>query len=180
MDRRNFAGGFCKKYCFANFWESYAYVQLLTMPICFFDRNQCVTFVPHLWTAIFCRHELSLFFSSYAKKLLVLFLICSFSNVIAQPKKAGKILAFERERVNATLMANAEKLQQMLADEVVWIHSSGKKDDKRTYIQHLAEKKRGTKPCLAKNRRPAFMAILPSRTGFYNLSPSPVTKQSSQ
>lgn len=78
---------------------------------------------------------------------LVWIILFSFSflgfstQVFAQTKAQEEVLAFEKERANATLTANVEKLKQMLAEEVVWIHSSGKKDNKATYIQNIAEGK---------------------------------------
>jgi hypothetical protein len=75
--------------------------------------------------------------------LIVLKLLFSVfcTQIFAQDEIKEEVLAFERERVKATLTANTGELEQMLAEEVIWIHSSGKRDNKATYIQAIAEGK---------------------------------------
>ncbi len=75
--------------------------------------------------------------------MLIIFftILFSFNLTFAQNKIKEEVLAFEKARVNATLTADTKKLEQMLAEEVVWIHSSGKRDSKATYIQAIAEGK---------------------------------------
>ncbi len=75
--------------------------------------------------------------------MLIIFftILFSFNPTFAQNKTKEEVLAFEKARVNATLTADTKKLEQMLAEEVVWIHSSGKRDSKATYIQAIAEGK---------------------------------------
>ncbi|GAB4194864.1 MAG: hypothetical protein OHK0057_22350 [Thermoflexibacter sp.] len=68
-------------------------------------------------------------------------ILFSFNQTFAQDKIKEEVLAFEKARVKATLTADTKKLEQMLAEEVVWIHSSGKRDSKATYIQAIAEGK---------------------------------------
>ncbi len=75
--------------------------------------------------------------------MLIIFftILFSFNLTFAQNKIKEEVLAFEKARVNATLTADTKQLEQMLAEEVVWIHSSGKRDSKATYIQAIAEGK---------------------------------------
>jgi len=75
--------------------------------------------------------------------MLIIFftILFSFNLTFTQNKIKEEVLAFEKARVNATLTADTKKLEQMLAEEVVWIHSSGKRDSKATYIQAIAEGK---------------------------------------
>ena len=75
------------------------------------------------------------------KQILLLLFLSPFSTIFAQSKEQEEVLAFEKERVKATLTADTKKLEQMLSEKVIWIHSSGKRDNKTTYIQAIAEGK---------------------------------------
>jgi len=58
----------------------------------------------------------------------------------AQPTEAS-VLAFERQRFEATRTRDVVKLRQMLADDLTWVHSSGKKQNKTEYIHDLETSK---------------------------------------
>lgn len=73
--------------------------------------------------------------------LLLLFWIGSSLNLNAQSAVEKEILEFEQKRINATLHSDVAALEEMLADDVVWIHSSGKKQNKTQYIEDHAQKR---------------------------------------
>jgi len=57
-----------------------------------------------------------------------------------QPTEAS-VLAFERQRFEATRTRDVVKLRQVLADDLTWVHSSGKKQNKTEYIHDLETSK---------------------------------------
>jgi ketosteroid isomerase-like protein len=68
------------------------------------------------------------------------FLLLSFP-LLAQTKAEKEVLEFEQKRINATLHSDVAALQEMLSDDLVWIHSSGKKQNKMQYIEDHALKR---------------------------------------
>ena len=72
------------------------------------------------------------------KKILLLLLLCPLSS-LAQTAQltAESVLAFERARFEATRTSDVAKLRQMLADDLTWVHSSGKRQNKAAYIRDL-------------------------------------------
>jgi ketosteroid isomerase-like protein len=58
-----------------------------------------------------------------------------------QSQSIQELIAFEKARMEATRTANTAQLEQMLADDLVWVHSSGKRQTKAQYIADLNTKK---------------------------------------
>jgi ketosteroid isomerase-like protein len=56
----------------------------------------------------------------------------------AQTAAEAEVLAFEKARFEATRTGDTAKLHQMLADDLVWVHSTGKRQNKAEYIRDLA------------------------------------------
>jgi len=59
----------------------------------------------------------------------------------AQTITEREVLDFEKARINATLNSDVLALQSMLSDDLVWVHSSGKKQNKAEYIEDHAQKR---------------------------------------
>lgn len=57
---------------------------------------------------------------------------------------AEKVLAAEEQRTAAMLAADVDALGQILADGMVWFHSSGAKDDKASLLEQFGN---GTMRC---------------------------------
>lgn len=75
------------------------------------------------------------------KKIGYLFLCLLSITGFAQSKVEQEVLDFEKKRINATLNSDVSTLQEMLADDLVWVHSSGKKQNKEQYIDDHAQKR---------------------------------------
>lgn len=76
------------------------------------------------------------------KELLIVSLLWPFL-VQAQTNELTpeSVLAFERARFEATRTSDVGKLRDMLADDLTWVHSSGKRQNKAQYIHDLETSK---------------------------------------
>ncbi len=71
--------------------------------------------------------------------LLTLALFLSFAGVQAQSADEKAVVAVEKARFDAQVAKNAEALNQLLAEDLVYIHSNGNVDTKQSYIQSIKE-----------------------------------------
>lgn len=76
------------------------------------------------------------------KNIRLLLLLCPLYS-LAQTSQltTESVLSFERQRFEATRTSDVAKLRQMLADDLTWVHSSGKKQNKADYIRDLQTSK---------------------------------------
>ncbi|MFN4144697.1 MAG: nuclear transport factor 2 family protein [Runella sp.] len=72
---------------------------------------------------------------------LVLLAPYFFGKIKAQTAIQKEVLEFEQKRIDATLHSDVSALQEMLAEDLVWVHSSGKKQNKAQYIDDHAQKR---------------------------------------
>lgn len=66
-------------------------------------------------------------------------LLFSFVGVQAQSADEKAVVAAEKARFEAQVSKNIDVLNQLLADDLVYVHSSGNVDTKQSYIQSIKE-----------------------------------------
>lgn len=66
-------------------------------------------------------------------------LLFSFVGVQAQSADEKAVVAAEKARFEAQVSKNTDALNQLLADDLVYVHSSGNVDTKQSYIQSIKE-----------------------------------------
>jgi hypothetical protein len=66
---------------------------------------------------------------------MLIILGCSTSE---QKQMETEVLAFEKARFEATRTSDTVRLRAMLADELIWVHSSGKRQGKEEYLYDLS------------------------------------------
>ena len=66
-------------------------------------------------------------------------LLFSFVGVQAQSADEKAVVAAEKARFEAQVSKNLDVLNQLLADDLVYVHSSGNVDTKQSYIQSIKE-----------------------------------------
>lgn len=66
-------------------------------------------------------------------------LLFSFVGVQAQSADEKAVVAAEKARFEAQVSKNIDALNQLLADDLVYVHSSGNVDTKQSYIQSIKE-----------------------------------------
>lgn len=75
------------------------------------------------------------------KNLLVQFLIFTFGHLACSAPVENNlekaVLDFEKSRFEATRTSDTIRLLDMLADDLIWVHSSGKRQGKAEYIDDL-------------------------------------------
>lgn len=59
--------------------------------------------------------------------------------VKAQSADEKAVVAAEKARFEAQVTKNADALNQLLADDLVYVHSNGNVDNKQTYIQSIKD-----------------------------------------
>ncbi|TAE23243.1 MAG: nuclear transport factor 2 family protein [Cytophagales bacterium] len=73
--------------------------------------------------------------------LLTLIFLASFFAVKAQSADEQAVLAAEKARFEATVAKNYDAMNELLADDLVYTHSSGVVDTKQAYIQSIKDGK---------------------------------------
>lgn len=53
---------------------------------------------------------------------------------------ADELRATDRRRRDAMIAGDADALAPLLADELVWIHSSGRKDDRKAFLDRIGSR----------------------------------------
>lgn len=71
----------------------------------------------------------------------ILFLLLIHTSIFAQSKIEKLIQNLETRRFEAMIQKNEKVLNEILADELVYIHSSALVDDKKTYIESIVSGK---------------------------------------
>lgn len=69
------------------------------------------------------------------------FILCADINLYAQTTSKDDVLREEQRRFEAMIQRDTQKLRQMLAEELVYIHSNGLKEGKKDHIQTIASGK---------------------------------------
>ncbi|MDX2283423.1 MAG: nuclear transport factor 2 family protein [Bacteroidia bacterium] len=69
-------------------------------------------------------------------RITAISLVLLLASCASQPPadRSASLLAFEQARIAATKNSDVQALQSMLAEDVVWVHSNGKVDDKAAYL----------------------------------------------
>jgi len=75
------------------------------------------------------------------KLILTFLLTVSLHLVRAQSADQKAILDVEQQRFNAQVTRNAEVMEKVLSDDLVYVHSSGQVDNKKSFIQSILEAK---------------------------------------
>lgn len=72
------------------------------------------------------------------KKLLLLYALVTFSNIVcAQQSTKNKLAQLIQKLYDAMVDADEKKLEEMVAENVSYGHSSGLVEDKKTFIQKI-------------------------------------------
>jgi ketosteroid isomerase-like protein len=64
-----------------------------------------------------------------------------FFSLGAQNAKTDVVLSIEKTRLDAMVQRDTNKLQQLLADDLLYIHSNALKEDKKEHIRSIASGK---------------------------------------
>jgi len=73
------------------------------------------------------------------KLILTLTLLFTLTLVKAQSVDEKAVVAAEKARFDAQVSKNAEVLNQLLAEDMVYVHSNGNVDNKQSYIQSIKD-----------------------------------------
>ncbi len=73
------------------------------------------------------------------KLILTLALLLSLTVAKAQSADEKAVAAAEKARFDAQVSKNADVLNQLLSDDMVYVHSNGNVDNKQTYIQSIKD-----------------------------------------
>jgi ketosteroid isomerase-like protein len=75
------------------------------------------------------------------KLLFACLLFCQAALAQAQDKTATLVLALDRQRFDAQVAKDTARLNQLLADDLIYVHSSAVVETKREFVANIANRK---------------------------------------